>query len=100
MHQKQSKVTHMGCETAQGEEKGSVQLTDGFIKRVVDLGLILEQGRKQNLGHSSTGGFLSHCGWSSMTETMKFGVPIIGMPTKVYQRKNSKLAVGTGVGWR
>ena len=84
--------------SAQGEEKESVQLPDGFVERVGDQGLILEWAPQTKiLGHSSTGGFLSHCGWSSLTETMKFGVPIIAMPMKVDQPMNAKLAVEIGI---
>lgn len=81
------------------EEKGSPLLPDGFVERVGDMGLILEWAPQTKiLGHSSTGGFLSHCGWSSLTESMKFGVPIIGMPMKVDQPTNAKLAVEIGIG--
>ncbi|KAK1396637.1 Crocetin glucoside glucosyltransferase-like [Heracleum sosnowskyi] len=32
------------------------------------------------LRHPSSGAFVSHCGWSSFNESIKFGVPIIGVP--------------------
>ncbi|XP_074341343.1 UDP-glucosyltransferase 29-like [Apium graveolens] len=85
--------------TPQGEEKGRLLLPEGFIQRVGALGLILEWAPQTKiLGHSSIGGFLSHCGWSSVNESMKFGVPIIAMPMKVDQPTNAKLAVEIGVG--
>ncbi|KAK1396635.1 Glycosyltransferase [Heracleum sosnowskyi] len=81
------------------EGKGSALLPDGFVERVGDNGLILEWAPQTKiLGHSSTGAFVSHCGWSSMTESMKFGVPIIGMPMKVDQPTNAKIAVEIGIG--
>ncbi|XP_028223889.1 UDP-glucose:2-hydroxyflavanone C-glucosyltransferase-like [Glycine soja] len=32
------------------------------------------------LKHPSIGGFVSHCGWNSLTESVSCGVPIIGLP--------------------
>ncbi|XP_074338524.1 UDP-glucosyltransferase 29-like [Apium graveolens] len=84
--------------TPKGEDRGCLLLPEGFVQRVGDLGLILEWAPQTKiLGHSSTGGFLSHCGWSSMNESIKFGVPIIAMPMKVDQPTNAKLAVEIGV---
>ena len=50
------------------------------------------------LGHSSTGGFVSHCGWNSIIESMKFGVPIIAMPMHLDQPLNARLVEAVGVG--
>ncbi|KAL3508626.1 hypothetical protein ACH5RR_028027 [Cinchona calisaya] len=51
------------------------------------------------LNHASIGGFVSHCGWSSVLEGMKFGLPIIAMPMHLDQPVNARLLeeVGTGV---
>ncbi|KAK1396632.1 Flavanone 7-O-glucoside 2''-O-beta-L-rhamnosyltransferase-like [Heracleum sosnowskyi] len=83
-----------------GEDDGCLLLPEGFVERVGDSGLILKGWAPQTmiLGHSSTGCFLSHCGWSSINESMKFGVPIIGMPMKMDQPTNAKLVVEIGVG--
>lgn len=81
-----------------GEEKWS--LPEGFIERVGELGLVLEGWAPQTmiLGHESIGGFVSHCGRSSVMESMKFGVPVIGMPIRADQPRNAKLAVDIGIG--
>ncbi|KAM3685198.1 hypothetical protein ACJW31_11G100000 [Castanea mollissima] len=50
------------------------------------------------LKHSSIGGFVSHCGWSSVMESMKFGVPIIAMPMHLDQPVNARLVEELGVG--
>lgn len=84
----------------QREKKESVQLPDGFLERVGDLGMILEGWVPQTmiLRHPSTGAFLSHCGWSSMNESMKFGVPIIGMPMRNDLSLDAKVVVEIGIG--
>ncbi|KAM3733022.1 hypothetical protein ACB098_11G103400 [Castanea mollissima] len=50
------------------------------------------------LKHSSIGGFVSHCGWSSVMESMEFGVPIIAMPMHLDQPVNARLVEELGVG--
>ncbi|KAL2536229.1 UDP-glycosyltransferase 74C1 [Forsythia ovata] len=47
--------------------------------------------------HSSIGGFVSHCGWSSMLEAMEFGVPIIAMSMHL-DSINARLVVDLGIG--
>lgn len=84
----------------QGEETKCLELPEGFIEKIGDSGLILEGWAPQTtiLGHSSIAGFLSHCGWSSVNESMKFGVPIIAMPIRGDQLTNAKLVVEIGIG--
>ncbi|KAJ8436101.1 hypothetical protein Cgig2_011923 [Carnegiea gigantea] len=53
------------------------------------------------LGHGSVGGFLTHCGWNSVIESIFTGVPMITFPLLIDQKPNSKLVVEDwGVGWR
>ncbi|WOH02308.1 hypothetical protein DCAR_0521697 [Daucus carota subsp. sativus] len=84
----------------QGEENGCLQLPEGFVEKIGDSGLILEGWAPQKaiLGHPSTGAFLSHCGWNSVNESMKLGVPIIAMPMRGDQYTNARLVVEIGVG--
>lgn len=72
----------------------------GFLERIRKRGMVVEGWAPQakNLGHPSIGGRVSHCGWSSTMESMKFGVPIIGMPMQLGQPLNARLAVEVGVG--
>ncbi|XP_009609569.2 UDP-glucosyltransferase 29-like [Nicotiana tomentosiformis] len=71
-----------------------------FLERVGDRGKILEEWAPQAniLQHPSTGGFVSHCGWSSFMESMKFGVPIIAMPMHIDQPMNARLVEYIGLG--
>ncbi|KAK9059337.1 hypothetical protein SSX86_021957 [Deinandra increscens subsp. villosa] len=84
----------------QKEIKVSEALPLGFLERVKDRGLLVEGWAPQTriLGHKNIGGFVSHCGWSSVMEAMKFGVPIIAMPMQFDQPINSRLVVEVGVG--
>ncbi|KAK4477906.1 hypothetical protein RD792_017171 [Penstemon davidsonii] len=60
-------------------------LPRGFLERVKERGKIVEGWAPQAniLAHESTGCFMSHCGWSSINESVYFGVPVIGMPMKL-----------------
>ncbi|XP_060181981.1 UDP-glucosyltransferase 29-like [Lycium barbarum] len=50
------------------------------------------------LGHFSVGGFVTHCGWNSLLETISFGVPIIAMPKHLDQPTNARLIEELGLG--
>lgn len=75
-------------------------LPQGFLEKVGDRGLVVEGWAPQAkiLGHPSIGGFVSHCGWSSTLESMKFGVPIIAMPMQIDQPFNARVVEAIGVG--
>ncbi|KAG8370038.1 hypothetical protein BUALT_Bualt14G0076100 [Buddleja alternifolia] len=85
-----------------GEVKISIEdkLPLGFLDMVKERGMVVSGWAPQTriLGHSSIGGFVSHCGWSSVMESMYFGVPIIGMPIKADQPINARMVVEAGVG--
>ncbi|XP_027104800.1 UDP-glucosyltransferase 29 [Coffea arabica] len=75
-------------------------LPEGFLERVGDRGKIVDGWAPQAriLKHANTGAFLSHCGWSSMMESMKFGVPMIALPMNIDQPLNARLIEAVGVG--
>ncbi|GFP89860.1 beta-d-glucosyl crocetin beta-1 6-glucosyltransferase, partial [Phtheirospermum japonicum] len=75
-------------------------LPEGFLERVGGRGRVLEGWAPQAkiLGHESTGGFVSHCGWNSVLEGMSFGVPIIALPMHLDQPINARLVENVGVG--
>nr|XP_043630570.1 UDP-glucosyltransferase 29-like [Erigeron canadensis] len=72
----------------------------GYLERVKERGLIVEGWAPQAhiLKHKNIGGFVSHCGWNSVLEAMKFGVPIIAMPMHLDQPINTRLVAEVGVG--
>ncbi|VFQ76709.1 unnamed protein product [Cuscuta campestris] len=84
-----------------GEDHGDLKqvLPQGFLERVGERGLVVKGWAPQAkiLEHPSIGGFVSHCGWSSVMEGMKYGVPIIAMPMHIDQPVNAKLAAEVGV---
>lgn len=65
----------------------------GFSERTKDQGLVVPLWAPQVdiLGHSSIGGFLTHCGWSSCLESVFYGVPMIAWPLFAEQRMNASM---------
>lgn len=75
-------------------------LPEGFLERVKERGMVVDKWAPQAkiLEHSSTCGFVTHCGWSSIMESMYYGVPVIAMPMHLDQPTNARLLVEIGVG--
>ncbi|KAL1540225.1 beta-D-glucosyl crocetin beta-1,6-glucosyltransferase [Salvia divinorum] len=73
---------------------------EGFLERAKPRGLVVRGWAPQAaiLAHPSVGGFMSHCGWSSITESLYFGVPVVAVPLKLDQPMNARLVVEVGVG--
>ncbi|CAL1373553.1 unnamed protein product [Linum trigynum] len=74
----------------------SSYLPDGFLERTKGVGLVIPGWAPQVriLGHGSTGGFMSHCGWNSSLESIVNGVPIIAWPNHAEQRMNAAFLAG------
>lgn len=55
-----------------------------------DKGMVIKTWapQKEVLSHDSVGGFVTHCGWSSILEAVSFGVPMIAFPMYAEQRMN------------
>ncbi|KAL8551723.1 hypothetical protein ACS0TY_000699 [Phlomoides rotata] len=72
----------------------------GFVERVGGRGMVVEGWAPQRviLSHPSVGGFLSHCGWSSVMEGLYSGVPIIALPMQLDQPLNARVVAEVGVG--
>ncbi|KAK9664376.1 hypothetical protein RND81_14G037100 [Saponaria officinalis] len=74
-------------------EARNAQLPEGYKERMKDRGMVIREWAPQLeiLGHSSTGGFMSHCGWNSCIESISMGVPIMAWPMHSEQPKNAFL---------
>ncbi|KAJ8557905.1 hypothetical protein K7X08_004671 [Anisodus acutangulus] len=70
---------------------GKIELPAGFEERVEGRGMVVRNWAPQLeiLGHPSTGGFMSHCGWNSCMESISMGVPIASWPIHVDQPYNT-----------
>nr|WIW42893.1 UDP-glycosyltransferase [Nicotiana tabacum] len=76
-------------------EARKVELPEGFEERVKEVGLVVREWAPQLeiLAHSSTGGFMSHCGWNSCIESITMGVPIAAWPMHSDQPINGFLVM-------
>ncbi|XLR69779.1 hypothetical protein S83_020451 [Arachis hypogaea] len=76
-----------------GEAEDPMQfLPRGFLERTSKKqGLVvpLWAPQVQILGHGSTGGFVCHCGWNSVLESVINGVPVIAWPLFAEQSMNA-----------
>ncbi|CAA7038050.1 unnamed protein product [Microthlaspi erraticum] len=65
-------------------------LPDGFMNRVVGQGLVCGWAPQvEILAHKAIKGFVSHCGWNSILESLRFGVPIVTWPLSAEQQLNA-----------
>ncbi|XP_021741028.1 zeatin O-glucosyltransferase-like [Chenopodium quinoa] len=69
------------------------QLPEGFEERMKNRGIVVRDWAPQLeiLAHPSTGGFMSHCGWNSIIESISMGVPIAAWPMHSEQPRNALL---------
>ncbi|RDX97612.1 Zeatin O-glucosyltransferase, partial [Mucuna pruriens] len=73
-----------------GSEAKRYELPNGFEERVEGMGVVVRDWAPQLeiLSHTSTGGFMSHCGWNSCLESITMGVPIAAWPMHSDQPRN------------
>ncbi|GLJ53009.1 hypothetical protein SUGI_1128910 [Cryptomeria japonica] len=71
----------------------AAELHQGFEDRTQGRGLVVTKWAPQLhiLNHPSTGAFLSHCGWNSVTEGLRFGVPFVALPIQYEQGLTARL---------
>ena len=62
----------------------------GFLERTREIGMICGWAPQvEVLAHRAIGGFVSHCGWNSILESLWHGVPIAAWPVYAEQQINA-----------
>ncbi|KAF7099802.1 hypothetical protein CFC21_101393 [Triticum aestivum] len=74
-------------------------LPEGFLDKTKGRGLVwpTRAPQKEILAHAAVGGFVTHCGWNSILESLWFGVPMLPWPLAADQHLNA-FAVVHGMG--
>ncbi|KAK4381071.1 UDP-glycosyltransferase 90A1 [Sesamum angolense] len=79
------------------------ELDDGFEERAKSRGTVVKEwvDQREILEHETVRGFLCHCGWSSVMESICAKVPILAWPMMWEQPLNARMVVDVaGVGLR
>ncbi|OAY25825.1 UDP-glycosyltransferase 90A1 [Manihot esculenta] len=73
--------------------KQESELGEGFEERVKERGIVVREwvDQMEILMHPSIQGFLSHCGWNSVLESICAGVPILAWPMMAEQHINARM---------
>nr|AYR16629.1 UDP-glucosyltransferase UGT90A13 [Polygala tenuifolia] len=73
--------------------KNESELPDNFGERVGERGIVVSDwvDQMEILKHESVKGFLSHCGWNSVLESVCVGVPILAWPFMAEQHLNARM---------
>ncbi|KAK8961561.1 Flavanone 7-O-glucoside 2''-O-beta-L-rhamnosyltransferase [Platanthera guangdongensis] len=99
-----ARVREDGQEVMDSQPMSATSLPAGLMERLhFDRKGIVVEGwapQKRILSHPSIGGFLTHCGWSSINEGMRLGVPMIALPLQIDQPVNASIVVNLGVALR
>ncbi|XP_052196603.1 UDP-glycosyltransferase 90A1-like [Diospyros lotus] len=66
---------------------------DGFEERVKERGMVVREwvDQRKVLSHDSVKGFLSHCGWNSVVESICAKVPVLAWPMMAEQHLNARM---------
>ncbi|XP_039139643.1 UDP-glycosyltransferase 71K1-like [Dioscorea cayenensis subsp. rotundata] len=70
-------------------------LPEGFLERTREKGLVWPSWVPQLsvLAHTAVAGFVTHCGWNSVLESLWYGVPMLAWPLYAEQHMNAVMVV-------
>ncbi|XP_073146553.1 UDP-glycosyltransferase 708G1-like [Henckelia pumila] len=82
------------------KEDAQTILGESFLERTKKQGMVIKGwvNQDQILAHPAIGGFISHCGWNSVTEAARLGVPVLAWPQHGDQRVNAAVVESAGLG--
>ncbi|KAL6994178.1 hypothetical protein U1Q18_012285 [Sarracenia purpurea var. burkii] len=84
------------------EDAGELEAAvgEGFVERVKERGMVVKSwvSQEEVMGHRAVGGFMSHCGWNSVTEAIWHGVRVVAWPQHGDQKMNAWLVERIGLG--
>ncbi|KAJ9558548.1 hypothetical protein OSB04_013162 [Centaurea solstitialis] len=91
-------VLEQGIDVRDYRDPGVV-LPEGFMERTIGAGRVIGWAPQAALlAHPAVGGFVSHCGWNSVFESLWFGVPLATWPMYAEQQLNAfELVVELGL---
>ncbi|KAK2984683.1 hypothetical protein RJ640_001115 [Escallonia rubra] len=77
----------------ESKDARKIELPKGYEEEIGGKGMVVRDWAPQLeiLGHPSTGGFMSHCGWNSCMESISMGVPMAAWPIHSDQPRNALL---------
>ncbi|XP_047940778.1 anthocyanidin 3-O-glucosyltransferase 2-like [Salvia hispanica] len=73
-----------------GKQSDFSALPEGFLERTKGVGRVIGWAPQAAvLAHPAVGGFVSHCGWNSILESVSCGVPMAAWPLYAEQQMNA-----------